>query len=27
MAGVEQSFDYLVIQNRQAMRSMGRSMD
>jgi len=26
-AGVEQLFDCFVIQNRQAMRSMGRSMD
>jgi len=26
-AGVEQSFDCLIVQNRQAMQSMGRSMD
>jgi len=26
-AGVEQPFDYLVIQNHQAMQSMGRPMD
>ena len=26
-AGVEQPFDCLIVQNRQAMQSMGRSMD